>query len=300
MMTIREALTLLELQTPVTHEQVRKSFRRMAKQWHPDLQQSDEARRRASEVFIKLRQANDYLLARSEQAINHPGAERRTIHRVRRSAPVQKAPPPVVHHPLFNEVENVARLFKLVGRKEKQNSFGRRWGKLSFSPGSWLGRMYEILIERRFAPEERLDGLSYALFRLFHVLWGSIFLIVFFVGLSLAGLISAAVLFPPIMAFLGVYSIYQLALEKSIHRLNKTIIPGNRISWLKARSKYLYIRSIPLLPMFGLAALCIVLSLNGTYYVRSLAICFSIFIAALMLSVLYEWLHFYRIRRMPG
>lgn len=299
-MTIREALTLLELQTPVTHEQVRKSFRRLAKQWHPDIQQSEEARNRASEVFIRLRQANDYLLARSEHAINHPGAERRTVQRVRRPAPVQKAPPPVVLHPLFNEVENVARLFRLVGRKEKRNAFGKRVGMLSFSPGSWLGRMYEVLIEKRFAPEDRLNGLAYALFRLFHVLWGSIFLIVIFVSLSFAGLISAAVLFPPIMAFLGVYSIYQLALEKSIRRLNKTIIPGNRISWLKARSKYLYIRSVPLLPMLGLAALCVVLSLNGTYYVRSLAICFSVFIAALMLSVLYEWVHFFRIRRMPG
>ena len=299
-MTIREALTLLELQTPVTHEQVRKAFRRLAKQWHPDLQPNPLAQQRASEVFIQLRKANDYLLERSEEAINHPGPERRTVQRVRRTSPVQKAPPPVINHPLFQEVENVARLFRLISRKEKKNAFSRRWGAFQFSPGSWLGKMYEVLIERRFPSEDRLNGTAYAFFRLFHVLWGSIFLIVLFIGLSLAGLLSVAILFPPVMGFLGVYTVYHLALEKSIRNLNKTIVPGNRLSWINARSKYLFIRSLPLLPMLALAALCLILSLSGTYYVRSLAICFSLMIIALVLSVVYEWLQFYRIRRMAG
>lgn len=299
-MTIREALTLLELQTPVTHEQVRKAFRRLAKQWHPDLQPSPLAQQRASEVFIQLRKANDYLLERSEESINHPGPERRTVQRVRRTSPVQKAPPPVINHPLFQEVENVARLFRLISRKEKKNAFSRRWSAFQFSPGSWLGRMYEVLIERRFPSEDRLNGMAYALFRLFHILWGSIFLIVLFIGLSLAGLLSVAILFPPVMGFLGVYTLYHFSLEKSVRKLNKTIVPGNRLSWINARSKYLFIRSLPLLPMLALAALCLFLSLSGTYYVRSLATCFSLMIIALVLSVVYEWLHFFRIKRMAG
>ena len=51
-MTNREAIAILELQIPLSHEDVRKAFRRMAKIYHPDLQREPEKQEEASKKFI--------------------------------------------------------------------------------------------------------------------------------------------------------------------------------------------------------------------------------------------------------
>lgn len=295
-MLIREALEMLELERPTDHEAVRRSFRRLVKVWHPDRFTDAVQKEKAHAVFLRLREAHDLLLKLSEAQINHTGPERRSIPRVRRSTSPAPPPPPVFDHPLIHEADNLARLFRLLDPQVKRSAFWTRWSQGKYSPGALMGKLYELFIERRFAGEDRLSGFAYGLFRAFHILWGTTVLIVAFIAISLGGLILAVVLFPPFMAFLSVYMVYHHGLKRAVQRLNKQIIPGNRASWIKARKAYLQLRSIPLFPMACAAGFLVFAGQQASYYFQSLTLAFSLMVLCLMLSVLYEWLHYFKMR----
>ena len=293
-MTNREAIAILELQIPLSHEDVRKAFRRMAKIYHPDLQREPEKQEEASKKFIAVRQASEWLLSKSESAINSPEPIRREPTIVRRP---YKRPAPqskIKDLPIIKELDNVILLVELIIGKRKNNR--KRSFKWKFNPSNLIGKWYESLIEKHYPGEDKLQGFSFAIFRFFRLFIGAIFLIAGFFLLSIIGLLGAVILFPPMMVFYLIYSIYIAALENIAKSLNKKIKKGDLESWISVRRVYLLYRSFPLALFLLTSWATIVFGQTGTIYLQSISwlICIPVFL--LMMSVLFEWIQFHKIQ----
>jgi hypothetical protein len=290
-MTIRDAIDILGLKKPVSHEAVKKAFRDKAKLYHPDKQKDEESRKLASETFILARKASEILLSVSAAVINDPASHRRPDPIIRRTqrAPVQAAP--VFDSPLIKEFDNVIRLFRLlIGNKKevKKSTF-------NFQPGAWLGIMFEFLIERRFLDEDKLHGLGFALYRLLRLSVGAIFLIAGFLALSIFGMLFSAVIFPPFLVFYGLYHLYTQLLDFQASKMNREVKINNKATWLSMRKTYLQLRTFPVFGMIMLAMGLIRLSQLGTFYLQSLGLVFLTLVFMLLLSVIYEWVYFYKV-----
>ena len=291
-MTIREAIAVLELQVPVTHEDVRKAFRVQAKKYHPDRQRDERLQADASKRFIAARQASELLLLKSEAVINAPEARRAPDPVIRRERRAPAAPPKIVESPLIKELDNVQRLFRMVVGKAELKGKGFRWKN---SPSALLGHWYETLIEKNFPGEEKLSGVSFALFRFFRLFFGAILLIAAFIGMSIVGLLGAVVFFPPMMVFYALYSLYNWALQEVASELNKHVRRGDVNTWLKARKEYLWYRTLPMF-FFGLAAWATIsFGSNGTFYLESISWLIVVPVFLLGFSITYEWLHYRKV-----
>ena len=293
-MTNREAIAILELQIPLSHEDVRKAFRRMAKIYHPDLQREPEKQEEASKKFIAIRQASEWLLSKSETEINSPEPIRREPTIVRRPYKRPAPQPKIKDLPIIRELDNVILLVELIIGKRKNNR--KRSFKWKFNPSNLIGKWYESLIEKHYPGEDNLQGFSFAIFRFFRLFIGAIFLIAGFFLLSIIGLLGAVILFPPMMVFYLIYSIYIAALENIAKSLNKKIKKGDLESWISVRRVYLLYRSFPLALFLLTSWATIVFGQTGTIYLQSISwlICIPVFL--LMMSVLFEWIQFHKIQ----
>ena len=298
-MTNREAIAILELQIPLSHDDVRRAFRRMAKMYHPDLNREPEKQDFASKKFISARQASEWLLSNSEAYINSPEPIRKEpvlVKRTRKPAPIQ---PKIKDLPIVKELDNVVSLIALlVGNKKFKSHKVFRWNLI---PSALIGKLYESLIEKHYPGEDQLQGFAFALLRFFRLIVGAIFLIAGFFILSVIGLLGAVILFPPMMVFYLIYSIYIAALENIAKSLNKKIKKGDLESWIHVRRIYLIYRSVPLVLFVLTSWATISLGRSGTIYLQSISwmICIPVFL--LMMSVLYEWIHFRKIQnRIPN
>ncbi len=290
-MTIREAIEVLGLEKPISHEAVKKAFRDKAKLYHPDKQKDEQSRIVASDKFIAVRIASETLLSLSIAVINDPASHRRPDPIIRRQqrAPVKQEP--VFDSPLIKEFDNVIRLFRmLIGNKKevKKSTF-------NFQPGAWLGMMFEFFIERKFLDEEKLEGLGFALYRLVRLSVGAVFLIAGFLALSIFGMFFSAVLFPPFIVFYGLYHLYTQLLDFQADKMNREVKIKSRETWLSMRKTYLQLRTFPVFGMILLAMGVIRLSQLGSIYLQSLGMLFFALVIMLLLSVTYEWLYFYRV-----
>lgn len=54
-------LQVLGLQESATEEEIRKRYKKLAKEWHPDKQRDPERKAKAQEKFIEIQQAYDTL-----------------------------------------------------------------------------------------------------------------------------------------------------------------------------------------------------------------------------------------------
>jgi hypothetical protein len=297
-MNANQAIETLRLQRPVTHDAVRKAFRSLAKEYHPDKHFTDVARENASAMFVRIKAASDILLEIPESEINNPRPQvRRPVTRVKRERPyTPPAKPLILNHPLVKEFENIVKLFHLA-KTTQVNSFMRKLlveGK--YAPGVFIGNLYERLFERKYAGEEKLGSFAYAVLLALRLLWGAVFMIISFFVMAILGLLGLVFLFPPIAIFSIVYWMYHQMLQPLIKRLNGTIEPGVRKSWLNARRVYLWYRTIPLIPMAIGAYFFLKLCQSGTYYIHSVASLLCFLFALLALSIVYEWLHYFRVK----
>lgn len=293
-MTNREAIAILELQIPLSHEDVRRAFRRMAKMYHPDLQREPEKQEEASKKFIDVRQASEWLLSKSESEINAPEPIRREPAIVRRTYKRAAPQPKIKDLAIIKELDNVILLLELIIGKRKNNQ--KRSFSWKFSPSTLIGKWYESLIEKHYPGEDKLQGFSFAIFRFFRLLIGAIFLIAGFFILSIIGLLGCVILFPPLMVFYLLYSIYIAALEILATRLNKKIKRGDLDTWIQVRKTYLAYRSFPLVLFILTSWGTIKFGKTGTIYLQSISWLICIPVAMLIMSVLYEWIHFRKIK----
>ena len=296
-MTVGEALSVLRLNVPVTHDDVRKAFRMKAKEFHPDKHFNEASQEDASKQFLKIREASDLLMSLSEVQINRPGPERRTVQVVRRAHPRQApAAPSIMDHPLVKEIDNVVKLFHLAGKGSSMQLLKKYLGEGRFSPGNWMGRMYERLFEKKFAGEDRMSGFIYGFILFIRILWGSIFMILAFFSMSIVGLAVLVLAFPPAAVFYGVYWVYYQFMKPISKKLNKSIQPGNVQSWLNARSTYLFYRTFPL-PIIGVIGWgFVIICRSGTYYVMTLSYLLCLLFSLLAMSILYEWLQYFKVK----
>jgi hypothetical protein len=292
-MTVNEALQLLELTLPVSHDDVRLAFRKMAKRFHPDLFSEIKSQQAASLKFIEAKKASDYLLKLPVEAINNirkrPLADQ-TIKRQRTArAP---APAPVVVSPLVKELDNIARLFHFINEQGKETKWWSKLLKFNFSPGEIVGKWYEVLIEKTYTGEKNLGVVGFALFRFFRILFGTIVLIMGMLLMSIGGLMAAIVLLPSFGIFYFCYYFYNQYLERVSLELNKMIIPNNFNSWKIAKSTYLKYRITPMILFISLAVAFVFVSRFGTFLVNSIALFYSLMVLLLCLSIFSEYLLF--------
>lgn len=298
-MTVNDAISLLELSRPVTHEAVKQSFRRLVKIYHPDKHFNDVARDNAAAQFVQIKSASELLLELSEEEINNPQPviQRRRPNIVRRERQYQAQPQVNLNHPIIKEIENIVRLFRLTGATQIHVFLRKLLIDGKYSPSAWMGNLYARLFEKSYAGEDKLNGAAYAVFFFFRLLWGAVFLIVSFFTIAILGLLLTVLLFPPVALFAIFYSLYIRLLKPVKDHLNKSIRPNDRTSWLKARLKYLVFRTLPLPILFLFSFWFIEICNQGTYYVSSISkILFALFVL-LFLSVIYEWIHYFRAKR---
>lgn len=294
-MTNREAIAILELQLPLSHDDVRSAFRRMAKLYHPDLNRDPGMQDFASKKFIAARQASDWLLSKSETYINSPEPIKREpvfVKRTRKPPPIQ---PKIKDLAIVKEIDNVISLIALIVGNKKFKS--HKIFRLNLIPSALIGKLYESFIEKKYPGEDHLQGFAFGLLRFFRLLVGSVFLIAGFFILSVIGLLGAVILFPPTMVFYLIYSIYIAALENIAKRLNKKIKKGDLDSWISIRKVYLFYRSFPLALFLLTSWGTIEFGQTGTIYLQAISwlVCIPVFL--LMMSVLFEWIQFHQIQK---
>jgi hypothetical protein len=266
----------------------------MAKIYHPDLQREPEKQEEASKKFIAIRQASEWLLSKSETEINSPEPIRREPTIVRRPYKRPAPQPKIKDLPIIRELDNVILLVELIiGKRKNTRKRSFNW---KFNPSNLIGKWYESLIEKHYPGEDNLQGFSFAIFRFFRLFIGALFLIAGFFLLSIIGLLGAVILFPPMMVFYLIYSIYIAALENIAKSLNKKIKKGDLESWISVRRVYLLYRSFPLALFLLTIWATIVFGQTGTIYLQSISwlICIPVFL--LMMSVLFEWIQFHKIQ----
>ena len=289
-MTIREAIHVLELERPITHDEVKRAFRGMAKKYHPDRQADQDSRSVASEKFIQARKASHVLLDHSEAIINDPSSHRRPEPVVRRAPRQPATVPAFVNHPLVKELDNVVNLFRMIiGGAERKLKIRM------ISPATVLGNMYEFLFEKHFSGESKLGPAAFALYRFFRLLTGAVFLIGGFLTMSVIGMLLAVVIFPGTIVFLGVYHLYQQLLQTQAGRLNRALNKQHKPEWLRLRKAYLRVRTFPLGAMILMGFAAIRLGSLGSLYIQSVSVVFCLPILLLIMSVSYEWIYFYRV-----
>lgn len=291
-MTLYEALAVLELTIPVSHDDIRKAFRNKAKLFHPDKYTDPLLQESASRRFIAAKRASEFLLSFPAEQINtgrvHTRREPRVQTRRRPPAP----PPPVVHSPLVKEFDNIARLVGLGSRPGK--SFFRR--RFSFSPVEWLGKGYMLLVEKVYPGEQRMTGLSYAVFRFFRLLFATLCLILVFFTLSVAGMLVTVIIFPPLLAFWIFYQVYRGLISISTGITEMENKPGPLPEWGQAPLRYLMARTLPLIAALLVMQLLLLFSLEESAYLFALCVVLTLAFLLLGISVVYEWLVFFRMK----
>lgn len=290
-MTVNEALYQLELSLPVSHEDVRLAFRKMAKRFHPDLYSEIKAQQSASLKFIEAKNASDYLLKLPEEAINNIRKRPLVDQRLRPDRPV-KPTVPLKIPPIIKELDNIALLFHFINLQGNEKIWWKNLKKFNFNPGEIIGKWYEFLIERSFPGERNLGKIGFALYRLFRLINGSIVLIVGMLLMSIAGLFGTIVFLPAFGIFYLSYHFYNIYLEKISSKLNKTIIPNDFNSWRKAKAKYLKYRFSPLILFIAVALVLIYLAQIGSFFLFSIACLYSMMVILLLLSIISEYLIF--------
>jgi hypothetical protein len=291
-MTILDALLALDLKTPVSHEAVRKAFRNKAKQFHPDKFRDPALHREASNQFILVRKACDFLLAHSVESINHPTASRRHEPVVRRARRAQAPTPKSVEHPFFKDLDNAARLFHFVSEKGISKPFWKKLMKLNISPGALMGSLYDRWIEKAYNRDKHWHGIVYAIFKFIRLLAGSIFLIASFLFISFTGLGLMVFLFPSGLAFLAVYMSLNLALESLKNQQTKGKPHPKQL--LSKQLVYLITKSSLLILCSLMSQTFILLAQNGTYYIQTLSWVFASLFLVPVLGTVYEWMMFFR------
>jgi hypothetical protein len=292
-MTIREAIEILELVKPVSHEAIKKAFREKVKIYHPDRHRDALNQQAAAEKFIAVRKASETLLNLSEAVINDPASHRRPDPIIRRAPRTPAPTSPIINSPIMGEFDNIIRLWRMLigSKKEVKKSM------FNFQPSSWLLIMYEFFIEKRFIAEENISGIGFAFYRLVRLMIGAIFLIAGFMLLSIFGMFVSAVIFPPFIVFYGLYHMYQQLLDYQANKMNQEIKSKTRQAWLGMRKTYLQLRTFPVFGMILLGMGFRQLSTYGTFYIQSLSFIFIALVLMLLLSVSYEWLYFYRVSK---
>jgi hypothetical protein len=110
------------------------------------------------------------------------------------------------------------------------------------------------------------------------------------------GLAVLVLAFPPAAVFYGVYWVYHQFMKPISKKLNKSIQPGNVQSWLNARSTYLFYRTFPL-PIIGVIGWgFVIICRSGTYYVMTLSYLLCLLFSLLAMSILYEWLQYFKVK----
>ena len=299
-MNITDALKILGLSIPVSQEDIRKAFKTKAKIYHPDRQADPGKKEDSSNKFIQARKAHDYLLSINIEYINdqrlrsqamrerEPGVRRTT----RPAAPRPGAEVIIVESPLVKELDNVARLFHLINKKGQSLPAWKWIMNFTFSPLYWLGRLYEILIENKYAIETKLDGFAYSFYHIFRLFIGSIFLIAGFIGISILGIIILPVFFPPAIVFFTMYFIYG-----NILRFFQQAWKNGSGGVLTGKLKYLMVRTFPVVLMLLAGQLIILVMQNWSFYMQAMSWILIIPLVLLALSVTYEWLQYFSMKQ---
>lgn len=291
-MTIKEAIEILELDLPISHDDVKKAYRRKAKTHHPDKHRESISTSFHKEQFINAKNANELLLSHSELVLNSPGRYRDPVKVKRRASPRPAPKPPEAQWKFIEELDNVVKLLKIISRSTKKF----KSLNISIQPGAWLGKMYVFLFEKRFIGEEFFKGKWFGVYRFIRLFVGSVFLIAGFIGISIAGMLLAAFVFPAFIVFQGIYTLYTQTIENQVKKTSDTMRKRDKVEWLNLKRKYLHIRTVPLFGILILSSLLIRFSAMYSFYFTILSLVFCIPTFILLLSVVYEWFYFYRVQ----
>lgn len=277
-MTILQAIHILELERPYTYDGIKKAYRQQAKLWHPDNFRVYEQQIEAGRRFIEIKEAYDQLVSIDIEALNsyNPAYDTNILKRNRAAEPIRyKEEHKLFKTPLFKEADNILSLFYLFA---KWNWFGLPM---------LFAKAYNV-VNDYIKPHKRGYGPGLARFILFlFIILGSTALAAIIVPI----LVFIALLFAPLM---WVYI-------KSVKGLTKLFthilgyIPAPNCGHIGGELFYLGLRSLMPIILIIAAVLYIPFSEMANVYLLLFSgyIVFTLFIT---ISVLYEWVSFYRVQ----
>lgn len=277
-MTILQAIHILELERPYTHDGIKKAYRQQAKLWHPDNFRVYEQQIEAGRRFIEIKEAYDQLVSLDIKALNsyNPAYDNAILKRNRAAEPIRnKEEHKLFKTPLFKEADNILSLFYLFA---KWNWFGLPM---------LFAKAYNV-VNNYIKPHKKGYGPSAARFILF------LFIILCSTALAAAVvpiLVFIALLFTPLM---WIYI-------KSVKGLTKVFtyvigyLPAPNCGYIGGELLYLTLRSLMPVILIIAAVLYIPFSDMANVYLLLFSgyIVFTLFIT---ISVLYEWVSFYRVQ----
>jgi hypothetical protein len=277
-LTILQAIHILELERPYTYDGIKKAYRQQAKLWHPDNFRVYEQQIEAGRRFIEIKVAYDQLVSIDIEALNNynPAYDADILKRNRAAEPIRyKEEHKLFKTPLFKEADNILSLFYLFA---KWNWFGLPM---------LFAKAYNV-VNDYIKPHKRGYGPGLARFILFlFIILGSTALAAIIVPI----LVFIALLFAPLM---WVYI-------KSVKGLTKLFthilgyIPAPNCGHIGGELFYLGLRSLMPIILILAAVLYIPFSEMANVYLLLFSgyIVFTLFIT---ISVLYEWVSFYRVQ----
>jgi len=290
-LSISEAVHILDLSRPMSHEEIRKAYRNKARKLHPDLFQDETEKENATQKFINLKAACDLLLAFEEYELNDPVQMRKNHLKARAEALKRQVVLP--DWSLMYDWENAAKLFN--------------------SRGSALKWMSKLKLEKRFKSVRQfihrfntfwnsftIGDRAYGVLKFFRLILFAVIFTAYALGLSIGFVLLVLLILPASLLFIFTYFLLQ---KFSTHNLKvktgkKTIHAAAIYQHPKAVRKYLFLRTF-IWPIVLLAGSLLFLISHKIYMLFNMSL-FSILWLSIMFSIIYEWREFNKINQLKN
>jgi hypothetical protein len=287
-MTVYEALHILDLKIPVSHAEIKRAFRAVAKASHPDKVNPSQSSEWHKQKFIESKKAYDLLMRHSEFEINtatiriQPKRNRASERR-----PVYRKPEPVINHPFVKEAENVALLFANIPVPIKlffsRITYWKGWNE----PFTIFSAIVEQFRKKQNQWKGNLGRRSFAFYRFLSYSFNLLLMVVSLLFTALAGICILMPLMPAFLFFWLYYECVQAPARWIVKSTNKSLRKTDKLL------AYLVVRTIPYLVLI-LAIVSAFRFLNFKFFISGFLFSTALFTLFMLLSVSYEWVRFFK------
>lgn len=288
LMTVYEALHVLDLKIPVSHADIKRAFRAVAKASHPDKVNPSQSAEWHNQKFIESKKAYDLLMRYSEFEINtaqvriQPKRNRTTERK-----PVYRKPEPVINHPFVKEADNVALLFTNIPFPVRRFVSQIRYWKAWNEPFSIFSAIIERFRKKQNQWKGNLGKRSFAFYRFLSYSFNLLLMIVSLLFTALAGMAILMPLMPAFLFFWLFYECVQTPARWIIKSANKSLRKTDKVL------AYLVVRTLPYLVLI-LAIVSAFRFLSFKFFISGFLFSTALFTLFMLLSVSYEWVKFFR------
>jgi hypothetical protein len=284
--TFSEAIRILELNKPLSREQVRKAYRSKARQLHPDKFPDEAEKAYANEKFIQLKEAYELLKTLEDHELNDPIYMRNQKRRQREAALRKQQILP--DWPLLYELENFLQL--TLGLKSLNiitlPVFFKRYANRFVSLFSTL---------RAIINEGPENAQLYIINKVFRLLLFILLFTAYTLIISLVIVASVLIFFIPSLVFYCFYYPIQRHCRQNLKKHTGTTKPNESVFINFYAPSKTYIRLRAMLWPLALSPVLMLFLTGLQWWSISAVIFYLILWIFIALSILQEWKTFNQI-----